>query len=710
MLVPENIFEIAPSIKNINDYNGLGAQFKSFKDKNQFSVSVTFEISNEAYYNDELLIINDKSVDLNNMGNMLLNNYGFDGKLKDLVVLDDIKTSISKSTLDNAESNIKNKLNEIKNGIHDPSTLPTCPPPTTEEASSTTAANTTKINIKNKDNTIIQTVTMDLADNSKTCTTSDGIVENLKATFLNALPNIDPGNNIAPSTVSPICQLPDNSELKTKVQLEVQKLNLGQSTLQNYNKNLLDDGLSKAVSKQLKLIETTTGKSLSDRSPENINNLVKDTLKNSLPAYGIPILQINLDLNIIIQVENGKLSVLNFDKYISGQSVLDKTYVGPSKDSNLKNSLPDIAKKKLEIDYGPNTDAKVIPDVIYTLVYTRKFNYHSLELKRFYGTEVYKDEEVSSIGTGLYYLGMDKSGLKQFCGKFYDVHLQKDPIDINKITFGENYLPTIYGALAYYNFFNKSKEETKVVHNRVYPYKSLGKPLAIQGKNWYYEPRKSGNYTFPNHAIIDDMFCKNKFTNTSFGISLFFKRNSFMHMEYNNPDYSITRQVIVSDVINNNFVYYDERNMFLVINFHGFVSKIFVNFVPGMWYQLTLRYDFEKQKFITRINYKNLRDTARYDFLKVSTTRTIKGEMDLDKDIGKAATKNFQLNSLYAEYSFSNRWYLNPFDTLCGPIVLYDSYLEDLIIDGLFESFYPVLNYYKDVGGIYDEKGILNEY
>jgi len=712
MLVPENIFELAPTVNNIMDYNGLGAQFKTFKNKSKFSISITFEVSNQAYYEDDGLIINNKTLDLNNLGSMLLNNYGYDGTLSDLVLLDSIQRVVSKESLDTAESDINDALDMINNGIDDPSTLPDCPELSEEDKEALSEANTTTINIENMDAEIIETVTMDLSDNTKICKSATGIEETLKATFLNALPKINPGNNIEPTISEPLCNLPDNSELKNIVQTETKKLKLGASTMEEYNTNLIQDGISKVVQNQLNIIEEKTGVNVADASTEALNNHVTDLLKNSLPTYGIPLLQINLDRNLIIQINNGQLEVLNFDKYIDGQSIVDNTtqYLGSAVDSNLDGTISDSMKKKLEINITDIPDAKILPEVIYTMVYTRNYNYHTLELKRFYGTDTYTDEESSTTETGLYYLGMDKSGLKQFCGKIYDVHLQEDRIDINNITFGQNYFPDLYGALAYYDFFNKSKEETRIVYNKVYPYKSLGKPLSMRGKDWYLETRKSGNYTFPNHVIIDDMFCKNKFTNESFTLILFFKRNAFMNTSFRNSYYDVSRQVLISDPINNNCIYYNERDMTLNIDFHGYHSEIFVNFVPGNWYQLTLRYDFNKQTFDTTIHYKNLSAASEYEFLSTSSTRKINEVMNLDETNLDAINKRFQLNSFYAEYSFSKKGYIKPFDTLCGPIVLYDTYQEDIIINGIFESFYPVLNYYKNVGGIYNDRGILFQY
>ena len=699
IIVPETIFDYAPPVKNIVDYRGLGAQFKTYKNNKKFSVSVTFEISQDAYYNDIPLVINNKKFDLNNIGSLVLNNYGYDGQLSDLVLVTEISESVSKETVDDAATAATDKLEEIKNGLIDPTTLPDCPTPTPAEASATSAANTSTVEIKNKDNVVIQTVTMDLSDNTMICPNSNGTSEALKATYLNNLPNMNPGNHITPSTVSPICNLPDHSELKTTIQTKTKELNLNQTTLEDYNTNLLDNGIHKAVTDQINLIEAKTGKTLADSSPANINNNVNNLIQNSLPNYCIPILTINADLNIIIQVENGKLSVLNFDNYISGQT-----------DPNLNNAIPDIGKKKLEILYDTDTDAKIIPEVMYTVVYTRNFNYHTIELKRFYGTKVFKDEEVSSVETGLYYLGMDKGGLKQFCGIIHDVHLQEDPIDINNITFSENYIPDLYGALAYYDFYNKSEEDTRVIYNRVYPYKSLGKPLAIRGRYWYLESRKSGNYTFPNHCYIDDMFCKNKFTDKSFGIVLFFKRNAFMTPLNPNAECSIHKQVLVSDPVNDNYIYYNEQSMHLEIRFHGYRSEIFVNFIPDIWYQVTFRYNFNEQKFYTDIFYKNLDPTQEYSFLNAGTTQSISDVMELDPDLDTARGKHFLLNSLYAEYSFTNKGYVYPFDTVCGPIVLYNKFVEDDIVAGLIETFYPVLHYYKDVGGIYDENGILDNY
>lgn len=691
IIVPANIFELSPDI-NILDFPGLGAQFKSFKNRDEFSISITFEVFSNAYYNDEPLIINNKKLDINNFS---LSNYNIEGveTLKDLVNLDGIKNAISPEKIQKTQEDIQNALSGAWDNVSDPSKLPECPEPTKEELEKISAENTMTATIKNKDGDIIAEVTKDLSQDTKICPNDAGIQEKIKANFLSALPKINPGNNIKPSDTNPLCKLEDNSEIKKMVQKKLANTDITKKSLTDYNTSVVDN-LTTEVNKQLDLINGDNAP-----KPEDIQKKVDDIVIEKLPQYGIPLLQINLDFNIIIQIVDGKLKVLNFENYISGQEQTDE---------NKFFTTPEFTKKKLEIDYEilQDNDAKIIPGIIYTMVYTRKFNFHTIELKKFYDDKIFSDTENSSVNTGLYYLGVDKKGLKQFCGKFYEVKLQKDKINITNPGYNQTLFPDLYGALAYYDFYNKDNNNTRIKYNRVYPYKSLGKPLSLRGKYWYLEPRLSGNYTFPNHTIIDDMFCKNKFTNKSFTIILFIKRNSFMDYTKRSEEFSIKKQVILSDPINNNSFEYDEQEMELTFNFHGYKLKQYVNLVPDKWYQLNIRYNYDTQEIYLDTYYKDLNKS----FLSTKSTNVISDYLKMDDSPEVAQKKHFILNSINAEYSFSSKGYIYQFDTLNGPIALFDKFIDREKCIGIFESFFPVLYYYKNVGSSHTPNGIIQDY
>jgi len=646
MIVPENIFDLLPEIEDIRNYKGLGAIFSPKEYLDRFSISITFEISSEAYYSDEVLEINNTEIDINNMD---LSNYGFDGTIADIVNINAFE-NINSTVIEEANSEIKNSLDTITSPDLLNGDVPDCPEPTQEELDEFNTENSTTVYIKNEDDEIIQEVSMNLLDNSKTCDNSN-VSEQLKSTFLNSLPKINPGNNIKPST-SPLCILPENSELSIKTKKELQKLNITTDSIEDYNNKLLTEGIDKTVSEAInnsKIIGESN-------TPEEQQQLVNETIAKELPKYGIPLLEINTDENIIINIVDGELQVLNFSKEF-----------------------------KIDIE-----NIKILPEIIYTMVYIKNFNSHTIILKKYFEDDKFSNTKLTTDKTGLFYLGMDKSGLKQFCGKIYDIQLKKENIDIIDITSGTTYFPELYGTLAYYDFYNKSEIDSRIIYNKVYPYQSISKPLSLRGKDWYLETRKNGNYTFPNHSIIDDLFCKNKFTTKDFSIILFFKRNAYLTEI--NPEYFISNQVIFSDIINSNSVWYDEKNMELHIEFHGYSDKIFINFVPGTWYQLSIRYDYINQRFFTDVIYED--------------SKLISSNISLDTP-GEQNTKAFQLNSIYGEYSFNERMYKNKFDTLSGPLVLFDKLVTSEYLKQLYVSFYPVLNYYKDVGGIYSEKGII---
>jgi len=705
MKVPEEIFDILPQVDNILEHRGLGAQFSSFQNNSKFSLSITFKINHDAYYEDKLLIINDKKLNYDNIGDMVLLNYGSTGKLSDVTLTHTFTEAMMPTNMAEMENQLLEAFAQVKDGNIPPAE--DCPEPTKEDIQTINDANIKTIDIKNSDGVVIQTVTANLENNSIVCDNVSGLSKTLKASFLNSLPTIDPGNNIEPTVADPICALPDSS-LKDTLKIKQQELNLSTETIASYNEDLLNSpsGLTTIVQNQLKVLNSRTG-SEDVVDPDTIKEIVEDITKNTSPKFGIPLVTINPNQNIIIQIQNDQIEVLNIDKIPSrSDGIIEK----PTDDENLNNSIPDIGKNKLII---PASDLKILPEVVYVLVYTRNNNFHKLEVKKLYDDETFSNEIISPADTGVYYLGMDKSGLKQFCGIFYDVHLAKDEIDINGVSFNQDSLPTQYGALAYYDFYNKNEDDTRVIHNRAYAYKSVGKPLAIRGKHWFLEDRLNGNYTFPNHCYIDDMFCKNKFTNKSFAVILYFKKNAKMNEEkYDsfNKEYVPNKQVFLSDPVNNNLFYYDEIEMTFNIDFHGYKDILDINIVPDKWYQLSIRYNYEEQLLTTDIYCKNLLGLDKFAYLDNSSTTKISKTTLLDGDLETARKKLFMINSLYGEYSFEDKEYQYLFDTVVGPIALFDNKLYDSTVNNFFEGFYPVLNNYKEIGSDNTEFGILPNY
>ena len=687
MEVPNNIFELLPRINDVRSFTGLGGQFKIFKTLNIFSIKIVFSVSSDSYYSDDPLEIKLKRLDQENIGSLDLSKYGINKTIDELTqrnhLLDTVNSDNVQRSLDEAKEDIDKTISGLND---DPENLPKCPEKSDDELQAIMDDNTSEVNIYDNQGNIIRTVKTVLSSTEYTCKASQDANKKLRASILNNLPTPKLTNN-RPETTDPLCQIPD-SDFKNQVNASMTAANLTTSYAQDPIKNI-SNSMTDIGSTLRAQIESFSDNKTLEEIQEAHNKESVNLLKTTLPQYGIPILQINLEHNIIINIVNGELQVLNFDKYIASNS-------------DLENQGTDLTKRSLKIDVLENPDARILPDIKYEMTYSRKFNTHTLTLKKYYSDELFTDTEISEIDTGLFYLGMDKSGLKQFCGRFYEISAVDTLEDITRNTFNKLKFPNIPGALAFYDFYNAKKlneDDTRIIYNNVYPFNSLMSPLAMRD-DWVLESKLSGNYTFTNHSVIDDFFCKDKFTNRSFNISICLKRNAEMDIS---KKVARDREVLLADPINDNFIWYNENESELTIEFHGYTYKVDINFVINKWFMISFSYDYPNQKCLIDIIYKETDEV-------LSTTESISHEFYLDDDLKTADNKRFQLLSLFGEYSFNEKKYINKFDTLCGPIILFKRFLDTAITKTYFTKFYPILYYYRKVGSIYTDTGILPNY
>ena len=688
IIVPAEIFELAPEIPDMKSFKYPGAEFSTAQYLNKFSVFITFEINSTSYYNDRTLSINKITISEDNLADMDLSKYGFTGKVSDLAAIESLKQLTGTNVLDAMQESV-NAIDNMEALKADPLNAAGCPELTTEQQQEIIDQNLMQTEIKDLEGNVIKTVYTQLSEQPFTCPNSTDPNAEMTANILNNM-HIPDSNNPLPPANAPVCNIPEGPyrDLASDA-LTTAKVH---ENVTSTDVNNLSSNIQTIVDEQVSLLSNTNQ---DITTVEDNINAVQDLLKAPpLIQYGIPILTINKELNLIIHVVNGELQVLNFDKFITSipgsPDQVDLPNIPDGAEAGLSEFVP-----SLKIDILENPGARILPGIKYTLMYSRRYSTHKLQLRREYMEEVYEAEASSGIDTGIFFLGTDKAGLKHFCGTFYDVHLSLDTYtDVKQYTSRNLFLPEITGALAFYDFYNpgddaNSQALSRIKYNKVYPYKNIMNAISMRG-NWKLEDRLTNSYTFMNHGFIDDIFCKDFFMKKSFTISIWINKNRRLDLP---SDFQAKqRQMIVSDNINENFIWYNESTYEINVNFHGYEHKMFYNIIPQLWNFMTFRYSQEMQKFFIDIKIK------RKDSEGILRSETYSESFDLDATPEDSNNKNFLLLNLLAEYVWEEKTHQNQFDCLCGPIILYDSFQTDTVITANFENQFPVLQEYQYSG------------
>ena len=696
LVVPAEIFELAPEIPDMKSFMYPGAEFATAQFLNKFSIFITFELNSESYYADQTLSINKVQMTEDNLQNLNLTQYGFEGKVSDLAAIEAIKQLTGTNVLDAMQESV-NAIDNMEALKADPLNAAGCPALTPEQEQEIIDQNLMQTQILDLEGNVINTVYTQLSEQPFTCPSSTDPNAEITA---NILKNIIVPDNEAelPEAQPSVCNIPEGPQ---------KALTLDAMSTANVHANVtstditaLSANVQALVNEQVGLLSNTTDQDPADADSnvQVINNLLQEP---DLVQYGIPILTINKELNIIIHIVNGELQILNFDKFISSIPGQPSTPSIPNVPDGTEPNI-DGFKPSLKIDILDNPDARILPNTKYTLMYSRRYSTHTLELQKSYTDEIFTAEASTALDTGIFYLGTDKAGLKHFCGKFHDVHLSIEQYSgINEYSKRNLFMKEITGALAFYDFYNpgddvQSQALSRIKYNKVYPYKNIMNAIAMRSgrKKYQLEDRLTNRYTFMNHGFIDDIFCKDFFMKKSFSISIWINKNRRLDLpeDFKNKQ----RQMIVSDNINGNFMWYDESTYELIVQFHGFEHKMFFNIIPQLWNMITFRYSAEMQTFFIDIKLKRKDNDGIYQ------SETYSEQFDLDAQPEDALNKNFQLLNILAEYIWDEKSHQSQFDCLCGPIILYDSFQTDTVVNANFENQWPVLKEYQysGIGGV----------
>jgi len=639
---------------------------------------IIFEVSDNIYSNDIKIKIKSASINEDNLQDQKISDITLNKYLQDQNQTINEKTNADLLLKTFSPDNIKKELHQIDKFKEDISK--NLDPDHVKNSDNIDCANLT-LNGSQEDNSndskkLVLTQIKDTQDNliaevstkknntKKTCNDEDSPAINI----LNNMPKIEVDFKTN-AIKDGICELPENSPIKKQVRASQNEIKTRTQQLKDV-KEKTGQNIDDTIENYLNLYGIT--KDQLQNLEQDTQDKVKDTLKpktENTQGYGIPVLQINLEKNIIIQILDEEIQVLNFNntKFESTYSTMDLIKLGFN-----KNDYP---------------ETRIIPGIKYVLVYSRNMMEHKLQLLKEGSTNIYTSVAHSTDETGLFYLGMDKAGLKHFCGKFYKITTKvNDNIDLHQELNSFIKLPKIYGALAFYDFYNKSPEDTRIIKNKVYPYNSDMNSISMR-EEYTLMPRGDNNYTFMKNGVIDDIYCKNNLLKKSFTISLWVRKYTLTHDIYDHENNH--RQVLLSDIINNNTLYYNQYSNEFVIEFFG--TRNYLKFraedMLNNWVFVTLK--FSRELHSLQLSYHYYKSDEAFQHGKFTTDSIY---LNLDH----SQINDFHLISIFGEKSKLNFEYINKFKCISGPIIIYDNYKNDKTVLYNFNTQYKVLHKYYE--------------
>jgi hypothetical protein len=302
--------------------------------------------------------------------------------------------------------------------------------------------------------------------------------------------------------------------------------------------------------------------------------------------------------------------------------------------------------------------------------------------------------------------GIDNDFLKTICGTIWDIYYWKQDtnfnhnlpspspswpnktnvhvFDFNEYNLSGNTIYTIqeYGNVAYGGSGPNItvNRKTDIAMNET-PGATRGTTLSSElgsggwpAKFYHLQPQPENiSPSFPGihpwhflyNSYIDKFFCRNKLRDGDFALIwyqwLFF--------------YPVGLKNLVSDNIYNNFVNYDFTNFKLIIDFNGRHYEEYIVLPEKVWAQFAVRYKKDEGKLIFSF-------TDFYGDFKEEL------EFDIGDDL------EFELMSMFAQYSREDQEYKRNFQGLCGMILVYEEFPTNEDLHTNYESVKPYLKQY----------------
>jgi len=171
-------------------------------------------------------------------------------------------------------------------------------------------------------------------------------------------------------------------------------------------------------------------------------------------------------------------------------------------------------------------------------------------------------------------------------------------------------------------------------------------PASEQTVN-YYGTIKRSNFFQAIDGYLDGFFCKDNLIETSFTIGFWIYPKSEYIMNAN-------KRIILSDDINQNYIYYDTITSRFIIDFYN-ETTVFIDHVLVKWTYVTF------ERFLYLGNYK----------------LTIHQQDDIEKHVILNTSSNFMLMSMGAEYVWDTKKYENEFEGYIASISIFFKNITD---------------------------------
>ena len=603
-----------------------GAFVQDFS-KNKFAVFIIASIDSMSYFKDTPILMRSLKPGFSENVDPNPKIY-YENKELNLNFPEDISSDINK--LINASEEMAETLknltaDEYRDKIE-------CPDPNIDGE---TTSEEIEIPITNDAGEIIQTVTTDLAQR-ETSNCSDIDTDEMIATIMNQIPDIEPfeTGDDSDSVEKLICSLPE-SQLKNSI---LAATNGQANTIEEYQDylNKLTDTL-KFYRDDTWINSGLEGEEYNDKTiaellAKNIAT-VDDITKTETPQYyGIPLIELDAGKAddgseaIILQIDtenDWKLNIVNF------------------------NNLFDNVESQLELD------VKVPPGTKFLAGFITDGVRHTLVYKTLApGYDLISKTVIKPHNFTINTIGTDSRQLKNFCGYIYDIYVNDWATESDAESIAElNTLPPYpFGALAFYDF-----HVTRVIWNTVHERREMNKPLQIGGipeKEWtLFSDSISKEWKFMQNGYLENFFCRKKFLNNSFSIVWY----SWI------PKRGTLNEYIISDDINDNYLYYNYYTSEFVIKFNSRTYKWFFYIPEKKWFQYSFRYD------------KTIGDL------------TI-GVFDFESEIFFGETFNigtdleFELMSMLAKYNKALKKYDSKFECSFGALMLFDTFQDEAFL------------------------------
>lgn len=448
-----------------------------------------------------------------------------------------------------------------------------------------------------------------------------------------------------------------------------QTLENQQAVINNIIKPLLIDITQKMNDKAEWIIERTP--TIDDTEIKKIINA-----ESKVVEYGIPLLELNKDLDICVQI-------------IQVESSTPGLYQPMVNVSNF-NFLSDI----LNINDNNNIPMIIEPDLLYFMAITfdgAKYEFTLIDEKKVTAKLIKLKTNQELLFPSRFGRMTDPLLVNQtFCGTIYDLGIANTIID-----------PAVYYKFSMMNFNPKSELfvdfETNIDNNF---YSSNDLPAGIkyteltpEVKYWleqtYLKGRTDTNIPYfiynkyiSAHTMVDtirvegnryknalkesfitNFYCKESIMNKSFTMSFWFKRLDDSLAEIN-PE----RMVLISDTrYFNNFYYNKMTSEFILeLNNKNQIIKIPKNLINGDWYNLIFKFDHLLNKFMIFITSE---PENQLNSLYVGTP---------------ISQFKFNLISLLAEFDFNKKDFTNFYPCLIGNVIMDTNLIGNQILEDQF--------------------------